>query len=558
MRYSMDKQIGYPVVCFASEHLIEPKPGINLTRKCRACESDQLSLYVGASTKGLKGSTDTFYSKCTECGSLTDCANLRSESRYNEKLEEGANLIWTRFYADATAGIDSMLEPMVNMKRRVLAGKVYVGVGCGTGFDVHFAQTVLEMKAVGYEPSSYGVIGAEMLGIRIFQECYSAKSAKESPALVYAAEVIEHVDDPVTFLASLFNRYDFTGCLILTTPNADYIHPKNDKNEIYSCLFPGEHRVIFSRAGLMAVLEKAGFRHIHIETRRNESNIVAYASLLPLDEFFAKNSESFLPNHEDLNNAYIAYLSESTAGPKAVDKGSLFMQSLLYRLAKELVNRGQIDDAIEVLSSILKSYKLDKPSHEANSDRPVRAHAADIISECLSIAHNELWLEISEMSNRDLGFPEERRSFWKNLGFYITTIIQSLSSSEAILLLQAASFLELFVSYRNTVEQSGRPDFFLEYLGLVVPAFKGLILARLKLGDVCERHFIDSLMSLAMQSEPASYIDLLTYKGIFFERKGYLQDALNCYSSAQLFSKKTFGLEAAEAVRGIHRLLAVS
>ena len=76
--------------------------------------------------------------------------------------------------------------------------------------------------------------------------------------LIHAAEVIEHVPNPAEFTTQLFERLRPGGYIFLTTP--DVGHAKRPANLMdWKSVKPPEHITLFTKAGLCALFEQAGF-----------------------------------------------------------------------------------------------------------------------------------------------------------------------------------------------------------------------------------------------------------------------------------------------------------
>lgn len=80
---------------------------------------------------------------------------------------------------------------------------------------------------------------------------------------VFCTEVLEHVPDPAVFLADLNRVLRRDGTLILTVPWSARLH-----------YLPHDYGR-FTRFGLMALLERAGFSDISIEERGTDIAVIA-------------------------------------------------------------------------------------------------------------------------------------------------------------------------------------------------------------------------------------------------------------------------------------------
>ena len=125
----------------------------------------------------------------------------------------------------------------------------YLDIGCSTGILLTRFQDHYQCRVVGVEPGEAYRAYAEAQGLTV----YSSLDELEPPGtrfdLISMAHVLEHLNDPVGYLANLRERHLATsGWLLLEVPNL-YAH---DSFEI-------AHLTAFSGHTLRQVLMKAGY-----------------------------------------------------------------------------------------------------------------------------------------------------------------------------------------------------------------------------------------------------------------------------------------------------------
>jgi hypothetical protein len=161
---------------------------------------------------------------------------------------------------------------------------------------------------------------------------------------------------------------------------AEYIQPDNQREEVYACLFPGEHKVIYSDAGLRSALSRAGFPYVQIEKRRS-SNWVIIASL--------DRDYEAIYDRADLeqlcNEQYKAYLQKVLEGGlvSTSTQQQRVKLALCFRLTKYLVNKGQLDEALQVLAQWYGAFAMladPELSHSAIHDLDQQQTSADLSS----------------------------------------------------------------------------------------------------------------------------------------------------------------------------------
>lgn len=219
--------------------------------------------------------------RCTQCGSGF---YVPRDVFANAEAESAGDAFW-RHYVEVGAGIWETIWPVlvdVHPGRRRL-----LDVGCGFGFLVDYWQRVRGAEAVGVELASYGAIGARLLGITVHRQDlqHCAALADRKFDVVYASEVIEHVDDPRSFVQTLARFVAEDGVVVLTTPAMEYVTAENSSPTLLAALAPGFHKFLLSRRALTETARSAGFAHI--EVRRFGERQVLWASQAPLQLDFA-------------------------------------------------------------------------------------------------------------------------------------------------------------------------------------------------------------------------------------------------------------------------------
>ena len=137
-----------------------------------------------------------------------------------------------------------------------------VEVGCGQGdFLGQLAAfgDAGRIRLTGFDPAWRGNDLSGPGGSRIFRSIFSDETAKAldvSPDAIVSRHTIEHIPDPVGFLAAIRRACgDRQVKLFLETPCASWILDKLQFQDLFY-----EHCSIFTEASLSRALEKAGLR----------------------------------------------------------------------------------------------------------------------------------------------------------------------------------------------------------------------------------------------------------------------------------------------------------
>jgi len=290
------------------------------------------SLVVSVDNPWALGEILHFY-RCVNCHSLI----VPNGAFHDYSDAEPAQVSW-RHYVQLGAGIDVMVNPAE--RARAPSASRLLDVGCGFGFTLDYWQHATGGEAVGVEPSAFGRLGAKMLGVNLHVALLADVPSLQARQfdVVLSSEVIEHVPDPAAFVRELRRHLAPGGTLVLTTPNAGFVTQEVPLGLVLATLSPGLHKLLLSQAALERLLGNAGFAHVRIDGAGQQ--LVAWASDKPL---------SLQENPAALRSSYVSYLGRRWADPSA---GLDLRLGFGYRLFRELVNEGRLDEAVPVAAGL--------------------------------------------------------------------------------------------------------------------------------------------------------------------------------------------------------------
>ncbi len=241
-------------------------------------------------------------------------------------------------YVQVGAGISAMLAPLLAL--RPLPTTSLVDVGSGFGYIVDFWQRQGQ-RAVGIEPSSYGELGREKLGIdnrSCDLEGFIKAYPQERFGLVFSSEVIEHTSDPRRFVDALVTMMDDDATLILTTPSTSAISPQTESASLIAALSPGFHYTILSPEALVGMLSRHGLR-VKTHTEGVQTFVWARRGAMP---DVAVNEPQW--------TRYLCYLEDlSRVADRHVSGGAL------CRLFKDALNTGDSARAGKAYQCLLRA-----------------------------------------------------------------------------------------------------------------------------------------------------------------------------------------------------------
>jgi SAM-dependent methyltransferase len=310
------------------------------------------------------------YIKCSCCG-LVFCHPLTVPDYADSHSGEIAGHYSYECYVDIGASIESMIRPLIPLLTNSITDlDSFLDVGCGFGYCVKFANTIMGLKSVGYEPGEYGKIGSKVLNINVVNQYFRVNSSTEKYSVIFSSEVIEHIDDPTNYIRTLCNTLKPKGIAVLTTPNTNYLYhcleTQNDSDiKALSLLGPGQHLCLFNKQAMVSLLEKCGIskfkifeedaslivyfshdldmasliRYNHIEARRHYLDFLKLLGVSEINKrqgiwniverFFNK----FIRRHDRENQDLLT---------------ARFEVGIAYRLMRELTNDGDFIKAREI------------------------------------------------------------------------------------------------------------------------------------------------------------------------------------------------------------------
>ncbi|MFH1636182.1 MAG: class I SAM-dependent methyltransferase [Chloroflexota bacterium] len=222
---------------------------------CPLCGSNQSSLFDRRAFRGR----EVVNCLCRACG-LVYMSPRMSEAEAAEfyqaeyrQLYQGDETPIAKDFATQTARADSLVG---FARPYVAAVKRHLDIGCSTGLILQGFQEYYHCQAVGVEPGESYRTYARKQGLMVYAALEELE-AKPEPRfdLVSLSHVLEHLPDPVTYLAHLSDAILTPGGgLLLEVPNL-YTHNS----------FEVAHLVSYSAHSLAQVVTKAGYEIIALE-----------------------------------------------------------------------------------------------------------------------------------------------------------------------------------------------------------------------------------------------------------------------------------------------------
>jgi 2-polyprenyl-3-methyl-5-hydroxy-6-metoxy-1,4-benzoquinol methylase len=197
--------------------------------------------------------------RCTACGLVyqnprpvfDDLRRRYGDQYFSYELTNERNFFGLMQMGLRDIGFEALTENLPSPR-------TFLDVGCATGMLIE------SMKAKGWEASGVDLCresaeyGMAHRGIRIHVGTLEeAKFPGESFSVVHFSHLIEHVPDPVGYLAEVRRVLKPGGFAVITTPNVDGLQARLFGKGWRSAI--ADHLVLFSKRTLGRIIRNAGF-----------------------------------------------------------------------------------------------------------------------------------------------------------------------------------------------------------------------------------------------------------------------------------------------------------
>ena len=318
----------------STEDIIIWKTSHGEKKTCSICYSDGPNDLVLQVRNPLSSSEYLDLYRCNACASYFYCPRfIPTEEYYSPRL--------VKHVCETAWGIDSLLAPLISVEKHNSEATL-LDVGCGLGLSVDFAIRMLGWNAVGVEPSPLGLVGRSAFNAPIHRDYLENIDSLRGNrfGIVYASEVIEHVDDPVGFIGTLARYVSDRGMLLITTPNAEYLATDTDFAINIILLAPGDHVTLFTPNTLKRVLKDSGFKHVSVLSCDTQIVVCASHHSLTSSELYEGPSSA---KRGDYYRRYLDKLAGLNIPTASLANG------ILYRRVVERIERGDYVEAKECL-----------------------------------------------------------------------------------------------------------------------------------------------------------------------------------------------------------------
>lgn len=256
-------------------------------KTCICCESSEIEFWKERMSRGIGIDVMPFkLFKCRKCRSIFINPRPTNEllkqiyARSGHGLTEPISLDRVQMleeeYPNGT--VDAM--QMVEVACSLISGKTGANVknlnalDIGSGYEFYSQEAIKRgFEVVAINPSIWeNDIFEQINGFRPIQQFFEEVELTKKFNLVMLSQVLEHIDDPISFLVQIRKVMAPDGTICIAVPNLDSYLVKAGKDG--GVFWIPEHLNCFSIDGLTQLLKRAGYQ---IEHRTFNSRFPYYA-----------------------------------------------------------------------------------------------------------------------------------------------------------------------------------------------------------------------------------------------------------------------------------------
>lgn len=216
---------------------------------------------------------------------MRTCATCRTVSFWPPPTAAELEAYYNGAYSVADAGLtprrrDNWL-PLIQLATPHARGRHGLEIGASTGAFLRFAAAHgWRMGGVELDGRARGQAACYAPDIPVWPALSVARAEAGSAwDAVWLLHTVEHLAAPEAALREIRAALRPGGLLVVTTPNGDCLE-RRLLGSLWEWWTPPAHLVLFSALGVRALLERAGFDVVSLETRRGDSTGAATNLLL--------------------------------------------------------------------------------------------------------------------------------------------------------------------------------------------------------------------------------------------------------------------------------------
>jgi len=228
---------------------------------CRICESRAVSLFC------VKGPAS--YYLCRGCDTLFQHPLPTPEEMVNYADSQYREGVYRDYVAARDLKHEHFRHRLLEFGGRFPPPGRLLDLGCSCGY---FLDVALDSgyDAYGVEFSEEAIAAAQPATRQRIRRANVNDAGGDHPReydVVTAFDILEHVEDPVTFLGEIEGTLAPGGGVVVSTPDTGHIL-RYLMGARWPMLQPMQHTTLMSRLGLRIALERAGFQEVVVTAAR--------------------------------------------------------------------------------------------------------------------------------------------------------------------------------------------------------------------------------------------------------------------------------------------------
>jgi len=236
--------------------------------KCISCDSDEYQIvYNGPIRSGSYGkqTSNSFkVVKCKKC-SLTRLEEFPEIHYENEEYRLDYND--TSDIQDYFNNHDHEQTPRINkIGIEKFRDKVVLDFGCGVGSFLDSIKGIAK-KTIAVEPFVGYHESLKSRGHKVYSDVKDCTSLNSTIDIVISFGVIEHINEPLAYLANAYDLLKPNGKMFIETDNLDDVLVKLGFKEFEPFYYRTVHSYYFNAKSLKELAQKAGFNEIIVGHR---------------------------------------------------------------------------------------------------------------------------------------------------------------------------------------------------------------------------------------------------------------------------------------------------
>lgn len=235
-----------------------------MTMKCKICDASDVEVtYSGKIRNGAPGNGMTTENvevyRCKSCSCIwhepiVESVSLYQSDNYRESMGETVSLENFCNKHDI-----EVLDKLKYTGTQVFRDKLVMDIGCGGGSHANFLKGSAK-AVILVEPNENFASQLREKGYEVFAYAEDALAKyNNSIDVITSYDVIEHVDEPIAFLRTIYNLLSPGGAAYIGTPTEYPVLRKLLGKAFDSFVFSVQHPFVFSRDSLEVMAQKVGF-----------------------------------------------------------------------------------------------------------------------------------------------------------------------------------------------------------------------------------------------------------------------------------------------------------